>query len=146
MAIEQVLPDRGVWCVYLLLNKSIPEAHRYGQGNRVYYVGMTNHLSNRLQEHYSGRSLATKGGDWCLAAVITVLDRTQAATLEAWLKSGNSRQKREEMKGLFGSGSVSTVAFRQAFKDRAWLWSARRHFKRTIAAQQDRSQEQKGTI
>ena len=69
--------------VYVLQSEMDPEA---------YYVGLTNDLTRRLEEHNSGKSVHTnKYRPWKLVVSIGFSDPAKAAKFESYLKSGSGR-------------------------------------------------------
>jgi len=82
------------WCCYLLLRHEEEGQKQTGQGSRTYYVGMTNRLLSRMKAHDGGKSRATAGFQWSLVGIILCKDKKEATTLERWMKTGNSRDKR----------------------------------------------------
>ena len=83
------------WCVYLLAERELYTLPPARQGIRDTYVGMTNDLTARLQSHNHGDVRSTRGRTWIVCAMISCKSRQDAAALEAYLKVGSSRQKRE---------------------------------------------------
>jgi len=70
----------NMWYVYVL--KSARDAKLY--------VGSTNDLRRRLQEHRQGHSTATKNrGPLTLEAYVAVKEEAIARSLEAYFKSGS---------------------------------------------------------
>jgi len=70
-------------CVYLL--QSIPFPNQR-------YIGMTDKLKNRLENHNSGGSPHTaKFRPWKIAVAIHFKDDRKAAAFEQYLKSGSGR-------------------------------------------------------
>ena len=69
--------------VYVLQSEIEPEA---------YYVGLTNDLTRRLEEHNSGKSIHTnKFRPWKLVVSNGFADPAKAAQFERYLKSGSGR-------------------------------------------------------
>ena len=67
--------------VYLLENNAAP-AHRY--------VGLSNNLKQRLEEHNSGKSVHTaKYQPWNLVTYVAFSDKAKAEAFEKYLKSGS---------------------------------------------------------
>lgn len=85
------------WGVYVIRRKDRPDLKDSGQGNKLYYAGMTNNFLKRLTQHNAGKVSATKGHQWELVAFAPQRNRADAATLEAWMKVGDSRGKREKL-------------------------------------------------
>jgi predicted GIY-YIG superfamily endonuclease len=70
--------------VYLLRSESCPEQR---------YVGLTNNLKSRLQQHNAGGSPHTaKFRPWILHAYFAFSDKERAAAFEQYLKSGSGRE------------------------------------------------------
>ena len=70
--------------VYLLRSESHPEQR---------YVGLTNDLKSRLQQHNAGESPHTsKFAPWFLHAYFAFEDKERAAAFEQYLKSGSARE------------------------------------------------------
>jgi predicted GIY-YIG superfamily endonuclease len=70
-----------VYYVYLIESIS-------AQGER--YLGMTNDLKERLQDHNAGKSSHTsKFKPWKLTTYIAFTDRAKAEAFERYLKSGS---------------------------------------------------------
>jgi predicted GIY-YIG superfamily endonuclease len=70
--------------VYLLRSASHPEQR---------YVGLTNDLKSRLQQHNAGESSHTsKFAPWVLHAYFAFADEQTAAEFEQYLKSGSGRE------------------------------------------------------
>lgn len=56
------------------------------------YVGITNDLNHRLNEHNSGESIHTaKHGPWKLMTYIAFDSKEKAVAFERYLKSGSGR-------------------------------------------------------
>ena len=69
--------------VYVLQSEVKPESH---------YVGLTNDLTRRQDEHNSGKSVHTnKFRPWRLVVSIGFADPAKAANFERYLKSGSGR-------------------------------------------------------
>ena len=72
-----------MYYVYLLRSKSNP---------REQYVGLTNHLKERLLRHNRGDSPHTaKFAPWELVAYFAFQEKDSAAAFEKYLKSGSGR-------------------------------------------------------
>jgi len=57
-----------------------------------HYVGMTENLESRLEKHNSGQvSHTSKFAPWTVDAAIAVRNKTIAARLERYFKSGSGR-------------------------------------------------------
>jgi putative endonuclease len=57
------------------------------------YIGLTNNISRRIEEHNSGRVSATKGRrPLVLVHLENYLDRKQAVEREKFFKSGQGRE------------------------------------------------------
>ncbi len=68
---------------YVLQSQLDPERH---------YIGSTNDIARRLDEHNSGKSPHTaKFRPWWLRASFAFADSADAETLERYLKSGSGR-------------------------------------------------------
>ena len=81
------------------------------------YVGMTEDIENRLAKHNAGQVPHTsKFAPWTIDAAIAVRDKTTAAQLERYLKSGSGRAFAN--KHLFATSSVKTA---KGVKQR-WGW------------------------
>ncbi len=71
-----------MWYVYCIENRS----HNY------LYIGSTNNLSRRLQQHNEGKSLSTKPyRPFELTAYVAVSTRRKARNLERYLKTGSGK-------------------------------------------------------
>lgn len=122
------MPSPDFWYVYLLRWCDATEADLAGQGSRLYYVGITNNLVKRLQDHNAGKQKATRGRQWSMEAWLQVPSQRHAAIVERWLKTGDSREKRLAMLALFKSGEQSGL-FVDAFVSKAYNWYANRQKK-----------------
>ncbi|HWO57604.1 MAG TPA: GIY-YIG nuclease family protein [bacterium] len=68
------------------------------------YVGQTEDLAHRLEQHNSGESFWTKRGfNWRVVYTEEYPTREQAMTREQWLKTGVGRQFLDRTLGLLGS-------------------------------------------
>ena len=73
----------GFYYVYMLSDVATRTHH---------YVGMTEDIENRLAKHNAGQVPHTsKFAPWTIDAAIAVRDKTTAAQLERYLKSGSGR-------------------------------------------------------
>ncbi len=73
----------SMFYVYVLQSINFPEH---------FYVGFTNDLKKRLQDHDNGRSNHTsKFCPWKLKNYVAFDDETKARNFENYLKSGNGR-------------------------------------------------------
>lgn len=73
----------GFYYVYMLSDVATRTHH---------YVGMTKDIENRLAKHNAGQVPHTsKFAPWTIDAAIAVRDKTTAAQLERYLKSGSGR-------------------------------------------------------
>ena len=63
------------------------------QGKDKYmYIGITNNVSNRLNKHNKGLNFATKPyARYKLIAYFAVKNKTKAASLEKYLKTGSGK-------------------------------------------------------
>jgi putative endonuclease len=69
--------------VYLLRSESRPEQT---------YIGLTQDLRARLNQHNSGKSIHTnKFAPWRIVAYVGFADEKRAAAFERYLKSGSGR-------------------------------------------------------
>jgi len=74
------MPER-LWSVYLLRSVPRPEQR---------YVGKTNDLQRRLDEHNSGKSVHTRRhAPWRLAVAVAFADESKALAFELYLKTGS---------------------------------------------------------
>jgi len=70
-----------MWYVYVLCN-------RQGQ----LYIGSTNNLRRRIDEHNSGKTQTTRIlGPFRLEAYVAIPDETRARALEKYFKAGSGR-------------------------------------------------------
>ncbi len=70
-----------MWSVYIIRSKSNPEQR---------YIGLTENLKARLQNHNAGGSIHTaKFRPWALETVISFSEKSKAAAFEKYLKSGS---------------------------------------------------------
>lgn len=70
-----------MFIVYILVSKQYPD--------RI-YIGFTENLSQRVNEHNTGKSVYTKKyGPWDLATYVTFSQKKKAAEFEKYLKSGS---------------------------------------------------------
>lgn len=70
-----------MYVVYILVSKKYSD--------RI-YIGLTEDLSQRVDEHNAGKSLySRKYGPWELAAYITFSQKKKAGGFERYLKSGS---------------------------------------------------------
>ena len=70
---------------YVYLLRSLSHAKRT-------YIGITDDLKRRLQDHNSGDSPHTsKYRPWALVTAIAFIDESKAAAFEQYLKSGSGR-------------------------------------------------------
>ncbi|MEL7006864.1 MAG: GIY-YIG nuclease family protein [Bacteroidota bacterium] len=77
----------------------------YSPSKNRYYIGQTDNLNRRLEDHRNSRSGFTKGiKDWELKWSYEVSDRSEAMTLESKIKKKKSRRYLEY---LIGGGSVA---------------------------------------
>lgn len=67
------------------------------------YIGSTNNLKKRINQHNKGLNKSTKGKAWSLETCIAVKRRLTARRLEKYLKSGSGRATLK--KRLFGEGT-----------------------------------------
>ncbi len=73
----------SMFYVYVLQSVNFPDR---------FYVGFTNDLKKRLQDHNVGNSVHTsKFRPWKLKNYIAFDDETKARSFESYLKSGNGR-------------------------------------------------------
>jgi len=71
-----------MWYVYILRSKI----------DKDLYIGSTNNISRRLNEHNSGKVDSTKSRmPFSLEAYITVKDKAKAIELEQYFKTGSGR-------------------------------------------------------
>lgn len=135
--------DDAAWYVYLLERQPEPpnpfvegdqpkQLPTRGQGVRHYYVGMTNNLKGRLYHHNSGQVRATKGQFWQIVAYATLDKRAEAACLEAWLKNGDTRRKREDFRLWLSPRCVSRTSHSKDLLGKAQLWKAQRDLRRNF--------------
>ncbi len=69
--------------VYVLQSELMPERH---------YIGITDSLVRRLEEHSSGKSIHTnKFKPWRIAVSVGFVDAAKATAFETYLKSGSGR-------------------------------------------------------
>ena len=69
--------------VYVLQSEQVPGR---------YYIGITDDLMRRLEEHNSGKSIHTnKFKPWKIAVSIGFADAAKATAFEIYLKSGSGR-------------------------------------------------------
>ena len=101
------------WFCYILENLACPPNKREGKGSRLYYVGITNNIEKRVSEHNDGQNPSTSCGVWSLKVALPYRRKSEAVIVERWLKSGDTRQKREEAIRTNGDGENSE---RNAFK------------------------------
>lgn len=86
-----------------------------------HYVGMTEDIENRLAKHNAGQVPHTsKFAPWTIDAAIAVRDKTTAAQLERYLKSGSGRAFAN--KHLFATSTIT----RQGSEAREAIRKARR--------------------
>lgn len=89
----------GFYYVYMLSDVATRTHH---------YVGMTEDIENRLAKHNAGQvPYTSKFAPWTIDAAIAVRDKTTAAQLERYLKSGSGRAFAN--KHLFATSSVKTA-------------------------------------
>jgi len=70
-----------MYIVYILVSKKY---------SRRIYVGSTENISQRVDEHNEGKSLYTKKyGPWELRTYITFNEKRRAVSFEKYLKSGS---------------------------------------------------------
>ena len=76
----------------------------YSPSKDRYYIGQTDNLNRRLEDHRNSRSGFTKGiKDWELKWSYELSDRSEAVALESKIKKKKSRRYLEY---LIGGGSV----------------------------------------
>lgn len=93
---ERRTQDR--WFVYQLRNSEVPADAQTGQGSRTTYVGITKNLAARIGAHNRGEVTATRGRQWDATAWFQVGTQSIAATVERWLKHGDTTAKRRMMR------------------------------------------------
>jgi putative endonuclease len=71
-----------MYWIYVLVNKDFSRR----------YVGMTNNLERRLNEHNSGHSKSTRNNTWTILYKEQVDDRLGARKREKYLKSAAGRR------------------------------------------------------
>ena len=70
-----------MWYVYVLRNQQ-----------RQLYIGSTNNLKRRIDEHNSGKTQTTRIlGPFRLEAYVAIPDEARARILETYFKSGSGR-------------------------------------------------------
>jgi predicted GIY-YIG superfamily endonuclease len=112
-------------CINLDTGELTPVLKCTGSGNRLYYVGMTNTLTNRLARHNAGEVPSTRGQQWELMAYAKCATRKEAALLERWLKNGDSRKKRENFIRQLGYATTCRDAESLQYIRVAQYWSAK---------------------
>lgn len=122
----------GTYLIYLLEVLGPSDTLPTGQGSRHFYVGMTNDLSKRMAEHAFGRVKSTHHCRWQLVAVADCGSQYECALVERWLKTGKSRDKRQQFLSFWKQGKgiceIGLWLCRQAE-----AWSLRRTAQREIA-------------
>jgi len=70
-----------MYIVYILRSKKYPER---------LYIGLTEDLENRVEEHNSNESKYSKNyAPWDLEVYVVIKDKVQAVSFEKYLKSGS---------------------------------------------------------
>lgn len=87
--------------LYVLKRTGAEEMKTEGSGSRSYYAGMTNDLLGRMNEHSGGQVRSTRCFTWELVAAVPIGNRQAAALVEAWMKTGKSRDKRVRLEQMF---------------------------------------------
>lgn len=96
-----------IWYVYLLHLDGIDLPSKGQAGSRDTYVGITPYPEARLHAHNAGQVTATRGRKWQMVARMRCSDRATAALVERWLKTGDSRDKRQRM--ALGVSAIGVV-------------------------------------
>lgn len=111
-----------MYFVYFLRSESNPEKT---------YIGSTENLVQRLEQHNTGMSAHTsRFMPWKLEAYILADTRDAAETVEAYFKNSSGKEKFQKfteanpdhpnpIEGFFGSQQVGRVFGRSSFKIRA---------------------------
>lgn len=120
-----------VWHVYVLRCADCDPLESFGQGDRSYYVGISNNVSKRVKEHNDGQSRSTRGRQWEIAALLECASQHQAAIVERWMKTGDSRDKRLELVNLYDRNEVHGE-YAMSFIGRACTWWTRKQVREEV--------------
>lgn len=124
--------EKGKWYVYMLKKSLETNTKQTGQGSRNLYVGMTNHLEKRVGEHNSGKSKATQGYEWELIAFFQCENRATAAAFEGWLKTGDTKKKREDFALYAPASKAQDPDNAGVLVKKALLWRASQQLRNGI--------------